>query len=229
MTKGFQHVLNKVRAMSTDNKLDFIAMVSEMVREEVVMGKIVVKPIKSKRVLKVSNVAFLETPKSVVNSGAEDIEDSLFLGGIKNEAANTLIQKKEYRALFKDSKSIRDFININRPKFAQPYVDLYNLFAEKYDKPKVNGINKDREYKTRLRASSKTFDFPKVLIMASESDFIKSNNFFSYDWLITNDSNYLKVIEGNYKNRAEAPKPTISNQTSGLDAKIYRVTEDGEE
>jgi hypothetical protein len=229
MTKSFSVLLERIKLLPTVKKLEIISMVSELVQEEVLLGKITNEPTKSKRAKKISNLAEIETRIIAVPSGAEDVEDSLFLNGIKNESSITLIQKKEYRAMMKDSRSIKYFINENKPRFAQPYVDLYNLFAEKYDKPIVRDITKDREAKTRLRASSGNFDLPKALIMASESDFLKNNNFFNYDWLIANNTNYIKVLDGNYKNRVIADVKTNAATTSGLDASIYRVADDNEE
>ncbi len=63
--------------------------------------------------------------------------------------------------------------------------------------------NDMRKKKLNIRIREKGFDFTMVLKKASLSDFLRSSKWFSFDWIIENQSNYLRVIEGNYDNKKE--------------------------
>ena len=44
-------------------------------------------------------------------------------------------------------------------------------------------------------------DVESCLDKASKSTFIKDNTFFSFDWLVENDTNIIKVYEDRYKDK----------------------------
>lgn len=85
----------------------------------------------------------------------------------------------------------------------------YNIYIsiwEKYGyKPKKLTLNSDRKKHLQARLQNKDFDFEKILDTAKKSnDFIQK--YITFDWLTKNDTNWRKVIEGNYLNTTESGK-----------------------
>lgn len=108
--------------------------------------------------------------------------------------------KAEYRKVNKsDKQSLMQFFSANKPNFIEPYVDLWNVFAADFNMPMVKVVSDARKRKLNSRVRNKNFNMLEILKAASKSKFIKEGNFFNFDWIIENDVNYVKVIEGNYK------------------------------
>lgn len=86
------------------------------------------------------------------------------------------------------------------------FINEWNSFCEKYNKSKVLKITDKR--KKKIQARDKDFkDFKRAfeigLIKAKESDFLLNGSFFSFDWLIDNDTNLVKVLEDKYKGKKQ--------------------------
>lgn len=104
-----------------------------------------------------------------------------------------------YEQLKKNKDSVWSFVKANNPDFIEPYKDLWNFFAKEKGLSQVTKITKLRTQKFRVRFKEKGFDFLAVIKKATESEFlITSGKWFCFDWIFENESNYLKVIEGNY-------------------------------
>jgi len=77
--------------------------------------------------------------------------------------------------------------------------------------PSIKTLSNGRKDKIRVRWKEiKTMDvFEQICRNMEESDFLKGKNDrkwkASFDWLLENDNNWVKVIEGNYINKARAP------------------------
>jgi hypothetical protein len=57
--------------------------------------------------------------------------------------------------------------------------------------------------------SDPNFDFPKILKAASEQKFALESQWFNFDFLIENDTNYSKVLENKYLNSdKKTPEPS---------------------
>lgn len=86
------------------------------------------------------------------------------------------------------------------------YLSLWNNFASKNNKAKIVKLTKGRKAKIKLR-DTEVKDFLKVfeysLHKAKESSFLLKGSFFSFDWLIDNDTNIIKVVEDKYKDKKE--------------------------
>lgn len=108
-----------------------------------------------------------------------------------------------------------------KPKTFEDHVLLWNKLSE-YEKfnerhpnlpkfdvniSKVTKLTDTRRKKFLKRIKEPEFQFKTILKKTLESDFLcgripdKSNNFMTFDWIIENDSNYVKVLEDKYKNR----------------------------
>jgi hypothetical protein len=99
--------------------------------------------------------------------------------------------------------SLRDFIIKNKPGFIEPYVDAWNVFGPKLGLSKVDSISDSRRKKFRTRIKEDAFDFIKILEKIKKSAYLKGDNNagwkVSFDWVLENDKNYLKILEGNYE------------------------------
>ena len=108
---------------------------------------------------------------------------------------------KQYQKLIEPGKTvdaISGFIRDNNPKIIQPYVDLWNLFAKEHGKPIVKTITDERKRKLGVRVREAAFNFPDIITTAAQSNFLMTRSFFGFDWIVVNESNYVKILEGNY-------------------------------
>jgi hypothetical protein len=94
------------------------------------------------------------------------------------------------------------------PESLQSVVDLWNSFSQL---PKVKALTDSRKKKLKSRLSEPAFDYQKAIPMILESDFLlgRTGNWkASFDWFIENETNYLKVLEGNYSKQNAKAKPS---------------------
>lgn len=104
-----------------------------------------------------------------------------------------------YSQLEKNKVNVINFIKKYNPNFIEPYIDIWNIWAGERGKPKVTKLTSVRQKKFKVRIQEKGFDFIEILTCAAQSDFILQGNWFNWDWIMENESNYLKVLEGHYK------------------------------
>lgn len=135
---------------------------------------------------------------------------------LKNEEGVVVPQpdpdlKKEYRELEtaltgKDTKevwtSVTGFIRDKSPEFLEPYAAAWNIFATTYKLPALKMISDSRRKKFATRIREPGFDFLKILEAIKVSPHLKGDNNrgwkTDFNWILENDSNYLKILEGNY-------------------------------
>lgn len=94
-------------------------------------------------------------------------------------------------------KDIKERINY------QQIADMYNEICISF--PKCTTLSNNRKTAIKARLKSHTIDdFKKLFTMAEQSDFLKGKNdrnwSANFDWLIK-DSNFAKVLDGNYINK----------------------------
>lgn len=120
---------------------------------------------------------------------------------LKNKYQQLLVELKD-----KDKvtiwNSLKTFLMENRPEFAEPVVDVWNLFAASYKLSEIKGISDSRRKKFSTRLQEADFDFIKILEKIKRSAHLKGDNQqgwkVTFDWILENDKNYLKILEGNY-------------------------------
>ena len=81
-----------------------------------------------------------------------------------------------------------------------------------------------RKVKLKTRLSEPSFDFYKVLQAASQSSFILKEEctWFKLDWILENDNNYIKVLEGQYFDKVkEVPCKSLWEQLTDFFIKEY--------
>jgi hypothetical protein len=120
------------------------------------------------------------------------------------------VLRSEYTALVKqltgnDLKTVitglKEFIHDKKPLFIEPYQEFWNLFAGSYGLAKVEVLSESRKRKFKTRISEPGFDFLKILEKIKASPLLrgKSGDWkVSFDWILENDNNYAKILNGNY-------------------------------
>lgn len=76
----------------------------------------------------------------------------------------------------------------------------WNQWAELHEKPQAVKLSEVRKKHLNARLKEATFDLDKILEIASGSNYITKPDsaWFSFDWIISSENNYLKVLEGKY-------------------------------
>jgi hypothetical protein len=105
-----------------------------------------------------------------------------------------------WKSLSKDKMSVHNFIK-TRPKITEPYFEYWNQFAESYGKPRLLALTDKRKKKLKTRIKEPLFELNKILAKVKESEFIMSESWFTFDWIIESEANYMKVLEGNYSRK----------------------------
>lgn len=93
---------------------------------------------------------------------------------------------------------LKTFIETHKPTFAEPYVDAWNFFAQKRGLDKVETITKERRSKIRVRSREPSFRFFDIITSAGKSKFHmgdKGDWKLTFDYLIHNENNYVKILE----------------------------------
>jgi hypothetical protein len=133
------------------------------------------------------------------------------LVGDADDTQRRKVLKKQYQDIVKSLEGkerkeiwtgLKDFVNSHKPDFPEPYVDVWNLFAVTYRLSLVELISDGRRKKFGTRISESGFDFIRIMEKIKTSPHLKGDNNRSwkvtFDWVIENDKNYLKIMEGQY-------------------------------
>jgi len=116
--------------------------------------------------------------------------------------------------------------NVNGKELS-PLQSLWNkICGTKLDKVIAN--SKDRQSKERLRLKEREYDlWDDVFVKILQSEFCcgKNDNGWqaSYDWIMKNDTNALKVMEGKYNGKTTNSKRTPQGKTEELPGKYSNV------
>ena len=139
----------------------------------------------------------------------------------QDNSTGTVVPATDCKTLFKDlektKKVLCEFIHTKKPDFIEPYVELWNLFANEKKLAQVSKISDSRKRKFNVRIKEPAFNFLDILKKAGQSEFILTSKWFGFDWIMENQSNYLKTIEGNYDNKTS---PAL---TTGVVAPIVNL------
>jgi hypothetical protein len=128
--------------------------------------------------------------------------------------ANDTAQRNEFdKMLERDLNTIGKFITDHKPKFSAPYMEMWNLFAYKNGLPKILDCAGSRRGKLASRLREDKFDFVLILKRVRTQKLALEGSWFTFDWLIKNDDNYKKILEGNYV-RKDDPKVNAKHTDS---------------
>ena len=157
----------------------------------------------------VNNSYFLKPVQEVCPVCIQDVSkmDTQVRLGKSKDSIELELELEENNSLSEDKSS--EPIPEKTPKGiglkeVKEFVDLYNSIAVRL--PKVQKISSNREKKIKARLKNIDLNgWKKVFERCEKSDFccgVNKNNWTaSLDWLISNDNNYVKVLEGRYDNK----------------------------
>lgn len=126
-------------------------------------------------------------------------ENNLIEGGVRVEKIPPNIDKEKDIDLDIEKRERVDY---------QQVADLYNEICISFPKCTTLSENRKKAIKARLKTYTLE-DFKTMFTLAEQSDFLKGKNdrnwSANFDWLIK-DSNFAKVVEGNYSNKPQQQK-----------------------
>jgi len=143
-----------------------------------------------------------EMPKEFI---ATIYNKDLYTYSEKNIEASKLSSPNIIEVKLSKDKLIEDYVDFEKSTFAS-----WNSFCEKYPTlSKIKEISTDRRVKLKKRYEAQSFkDFGQILQAAKDQAFLFGENDrkwkFTFDWLIENNTNYLKVLEGRYKSKSRS-------------------------
>jgi len=86
--------------------------------------------------------------------------------------------------------------------YSEKALKMWNDFASSSNLPKIKAITKARKDKLKKRIKEKDFDLEKIIEAIKEQSFLLGDNKrgwkVDFDWLIQNDTNYIKILERKY-------------------------------
>lgn len=109
--------------------------------------------------------------------------------------------------------------------------ELINLWNAQSDLSKIIKLSNPRKSKLKKRFSEPLFDFKKAIPLILESDFLMGRSSgwkITFDWFIENESNYIKVLEGNYSNKGPR-NPSPNDPISHAKSQMQRMLKDDNE
>ncbi len=135
-------------------------------------------------------------------------KDGKFTGGYSYLIGSFTISEKSSESVKSSDHS--NNIPIQKKETNISYDDFYllwNNFANKNNLSKIAKLSDSR--KKKILARHKDFKDFKVafeiaLKKANESSFLLNGSFFTFDWLVENDTNILKVLEDKYKDKTNS-------------------------
>ena len=135
---------------------------------------------------------------------SEDIDRSIDLIGVKT-LINLGIKEKETK--LNKTKNIytkKSELEINNIKdVIISAFEIWNEFAVKNGLTVIKQLTDKRKISIKQRIQQKGFDFGEVLEAIQESSFLRGENKdqwkVSFDWIFESRNNWVKIIEGNYK------------------------------
>jgi hypothetical protein len=143
-----------------------------------------------------------EQPVNTIKNDKNDknVKKNTFLSFDNDESKlyNSFIESVDKSDSNKVFLALKGFINEHKPKYPNPYVDLWNLFAQKYGLSKIIKLSTKRLNKLKLRLNDDSFDFPAIMLKISKSPFHKGEGGtwkVDFDYIIENDNNFLKILE----------------------------------
>lgn len=79
----------------------------------------------------------------------------------------------------------------------------FSIYMQKWNfdewRTPIKSLEGKRKKNLQTRLNEKGFDFDEIIKYANISgEFLKTGKWFTFDWIVKNDTNWRKVIEGNY-------------------------------
>ena len=93
----------------------------------------------------------------------------------------------------------------NKESSSKVILAKWNELAEARNLKKIKALTSQRKDKFNTRSKEPNFDYDKILSLIKKSAFLCGSNDrgwkIDFDWLVYNDTNYNKILEGKYDNK----------------------------
>jgi len=133
------------------------------------------------------------------------------------------IHKEEQEVLIVEKEPNGSISTLTFKKFENTFLDSWNLLCKDYPSlPKILAISDDRRKKLKKRFEFKEFRekildaikaIPQYKFLLGENE---QGWTVSFDWLIYNNTNFLKILEGRYKDKKKLSQYKASNPSCKL-------------
>ena len=128
---------------------------------------------------------------------------------MNNKTTKRVKKESNIKKEINKNKKEEDLVKKHSPfdSFKDDILSFWNTFVSKYPAlPKLISIAGDRKHKLKLRYSDTIFreKWKEIFLEIEKSDFLQGKNGkwrCTFDFIIANDRNYLKILEGNYRNK----------------------------
>lgn len=156
-------------------------------------------------VVTVRNYNSYQNQKSALGQNFGQPEDSQRTArGHNQQCNNETMKQREPIMSSRDPKKSE----IKNEKY-QKYVDAWNTLADKHSKlSRIEALTKTRVSKIRIRSKEPLFKFDNIIDAVNKQPFLYEGRpgednpwVVNFDWIISNDTNYIKIIEMRYKLR----------------------------
>ena len=131
----------------------------------------------------------------------------------KGHTKDTDNNVKKVNNVDKVNKKIEEAATSDNGVPCKSVLDAYNSVCAAQGLAKAQKVTGSRRDKLKTRWAESAFreHFGEIFNRIAASDFCKGGGDkgwkADFDWIIANDSNYTKVLEGRYDNRVEPPNP----------------------
>lgn len=142
--------------------------------------------------------------KSVSNTIASLIKKDLITSELRDRNHTRILSIKNGQVSIKNGESKENITDNTTSTDYEAFLNLWNEFATKANKPKIAKLTDSRKKKLalRLKEYKNLLEIYKYVLKKSEnSQFLINGNFYTFDWLFDNDTNILKVYEGKYDDK----------------------------
>lgn len=157
---------------------------------------------------------------------------------LMKHSGNTPTQVERERERERERGSVKDEAEDEEKPNYQKYKNEWNELAKKTNLNTVIKLSDSRREKLKTRLSEPAFDFPAILQKIKECKWLLGQNDrgwkVDFDWILKNDTNYTKVLEGKYDKlvttaKADYPFHDIHGKYREVmvDGKLKKQYEDG--
>jgi hypothetical protein len=142
---------------------------------------------------------YKEELKEIINS-SQAVDHLVYHAGDNRDTQNSIDKNRL-------DKNRLDKSSINTKEL----LATWNNLSDKYDKlSSLRAITEKRKKKIRTRIKENSdfiAELKQAINLIEDQEFLRGENDYgwvvSFDWLISNDTNYIKVLEGKYINKKE--------------------------
>jgi hypothetical protein len=142
-------------------------------------------------------------PKFILTETPGSDEVSILIPNL--EKLNYEYARKNTDKIMSQKKTFRDAVSADAkvpPASGWTPEGDRDIWNDSIWRTKIRDLGESRREKLRCRHKDLKFNMTELMAEADKGgNFLKENKWFSFDWLIKNDVNWRKLLDGNYADR----------------------------